>query len=164
MDTANRYSHIPGWGADLDEANRPAYPKERFPARPIGVHWDQPEQQEQKVPVLCSIERDGQITPLFGSPLPPTGVSGAIRTFAFKYSENDLRHWLLLLFADRTDMVEGIIDDFRRGHIPNLIDEMGLRAAWKHDRAGLARKAALAAAVVTVMVMLSRSRRRNGAR
>ena len=48
MKTANDYSHIQGWGADLDPQNRPAYPKERMPPRLSGVHWDQPEQQEQK--------------------------------------------------------------------------------------------------------------------
>ena len=31
------HAHIPGWGADLDPANRPAYPKERTPPRRVEV-------------------------------------------------------------------------------------------------------------------------------
>ena len=57
MDTPERFAHIPGWGADLDPADRPAYPKERIPARLPGLHWDEPAQQPQTVEVLRSIER-----------------------------------------------------------------------------------------------------------
>jgi hypothetical protein len=159
MEKINRFPHIPGWGADLDEANRPAYPKERLPARPIGVHWDQPEQQETDVEILCSSERDG-ITPIFGTTVPPSGVSGAVRRLAFKFSENDVRHWMLLLFADRTNMLEGVFDDLGHGHVPNLWKEMGLAAAWKHDRPAIIRKAAIAGAVVAAAVLLARRRRR----
>jgi hypothetical protein len=35
-------SHIQGWGADLDPANRPAVPMERTPPR-LDVPWDAPE-------------------------------------------------------------------------------------------------------------------------
>ncbi|MES2205593.1 MAG: hypothetical protein V4525_02210 [Pseudomonadota bacterium] len=55
-ETKRDYSHIQGWGADLHEKDRPAYPKERIPARDIGVHWEQPEQQKQTVKVLHSNE------------------------------------------------------------------------------------------------------------
>ena len=43
---------IPGWGTDLDPANRPAVPKERIPARLPGLHWDEPEPQPPSVEVL----------------------------------------------------------------------------------------------------------------
>ena len=104
---------IPGWGADLDPANRPAYPRERTPPRLDNVHWDQPEQQASDVLVLHSIERPG-ITPVFGTSVPPSGLSGAIRKRAFRRSENDLRHWLMLMFADRVNVVEGLLQDARR--------------------------------------------------
>ena len=44
---------------------------------------------------------------------------------AFKQSENDMRHWLMLLLADRVNVVEGLIDDLAHGHVPNLFKEMG---------------------------------------
>jgi hypothetical protein len=106
-------SQIPGWGADLDRKNRPAVPMERTPARLEGVHWDEPEQQPQHMEVLHSIERPG-ITPVFGATVPPSGLSGVLRRRAFTYSENDLRHWMTLLMADRVNVVEGVVDDMRR--------------------------------------------------
>jgi len=116
----NRHSHIVGWGADLDRANRPAYPMERTPPRLGPVHWsDPPESQERGVEVLRSSEYP-KMTPVFGSTCPPRGLSGKIRRQAFAFSENDLRHWLLLLCADRVDVGEGLIDDLARGHLPRV--------------------------------------------
>lgn len=150
---------IPGWGADLDPKNRPAVPKERIPARDIGVHWDLPEQQVQKVPVFHSTERTG-ITPVFGSSSPPSGLSGLLRKVGFQFSENDLRHWLILLFADRVNMVEGILQDLASGHIPNVFGEMGLRSEIKHNPKGLAQKTLVAgAAVGLVAFLIMRSRK-----
>jgi len=66
----------------------------------------------------------------------------------------------MLLFADRVNVVEGILDDLAHGHVPNVFAEMGGRAAWRHDRAGVVRKAAVAAAAVGLVVYLARRRRR----
>jgi hypothetical protein len=106
----NGHSDIQGWGADLDKSNRPAVPMERTPPRLHGVHWKQPAQQPRKVPVFHSTERPG-ITPVFGTSVPPKGLSGYLRKVAFKRSENDIRHWMLLLLADRINVVEGMIED-----------------------------------------------------
>jgi hypothetical protein len=103
---------IEGWGADRDPANRPAVPKERTPPRLDNVHWDVPEQQPVRVEVLHSTERPG-ITPVFGTACPPAGLSGVLRRSAFRHSENDIRHWLMLLAADRVNAVEGLIADTR---------------------------------------------------
>jgi hypothetical protein len=46
--------------------------------------------------------------------VPPSGLSGWIRRRAFRRSESDLRHWMLLLMADRVNVVEGLLDDARR--------------------------------------------------
>jgi hypothetical protein len=140
-------SHIQGWGADLDHANRPAYPMERTPPRLDNVHWDVPEQQPVNIKVHHSIERP-DITPVFGTSTPPTGWSGKIRDFAFTLSENDIRHWLLLLFADRVNVVEGIGQDLREGHIPNVLSEMGIRAELKHNPVGLAAKVLVVGGVI----------------
>jgi hypothetical protein len=150
---------IPGWGSDLDHKNRPAIPMERTPPRYIHVPQGQPVQQAQTVEVFCSPERPG-ITPIFGTAQPPKWLSGAIRRLAYKLPENDLRHWLMLLAADRVNMVEGIVDDLRQGHVPNVLGEMGIRAELRHNPAGLVRKALIAGAVVGgIMALRNRHRR-----
>jgi hypothetical protein len=97
---------------------------------------------------------------VFGTSTPPSGVSGLIRAGAFRYSENDLRHWGLLLFADRVNVVEGILQDLAHGHVPNIFAEMGIRSEWRYNRAGLVRKALVASAAVGLAVYLLRRRRR----
>lgn len=143
------HSHIQGWAADLDHANRPAYPMERTPPRLDNVHWDRPEDQPIRMKVYHSTERQG-VTPVFGTSTPPSGLSGKIRDVAYSLTENDIRHWLLLLLADRVNMVEGIGEDLMSGHIPNIFAEMGLKSEWKYNRAGLIRKVAVTAAVAGV--------------
>ena len=152
--------HIQGWGADLDRKDRPGVPMERTPPRFIHQPDGDPQQQQEKVEVLVSSERPG-ITQVFGTVQPPSGLSGMIRRAAFKASENDLRHWLLLLLADRVNVVEGIADDLARGHVPNLLGEMGIKAELKHNPAGLAKKVAIAAAVVGTAVYLINRRGRD---
>ncbi|AEG91501.1 hypothetical protein [Ramlibacter tataouinensis] len=156
--TAEDMSHIPGWGADLDRANRPAVPMERTPPRLDNVHWDAPAQQQPKVKVYHSIERPG-ITPVFGTSAPPAGLSGKLRDVAYRFSENDIRHWMILLAADRVNVGEGLLSDLAHGHIPNILGEMGAGAEWRHNRAGFVRKAVVASAAVGLAVYLLRRRR-----
>jgi hypothetical protein len=114
MESANeRFKDIQGWGADRDPNDRPAHPKERIPPRLDGIHWDQPPQQLSTVEILVSNERPG-ITPVYGTSVPPSGLSGFLRRRAFKRSENDLRHWVTLLLADRVNVVEGLLSDARK--------------------------------------------------
>ncbi|RZJ10506.1 MAG: hypothetical protein EOP39_08600 [Rubrivivax sp.] len=135
----SRFAHIKGWGSDGPRDRRPAVPMERTPPR-LEVQPAPPAQQPVNVEVLHSTERPG-ITPIFGSPQPPRGVSGMIRRAAFRYSENDLRHWLMLLGADRVDMVEGLASDLARGHLPRVYKEMGGRAELRHNPKGAVTKA-----------------------
>jgi len=139
-------THIKGWGVDLDHKNRPGVPMERTPPRYTPADMPTPPAQVQKVEVLVSNERPG-ITQIHGSKQPPSGLSGMLRRAAFKYTESDLRHWLILLGADRINVVEGIVDDLAHGHVPNILGEMGLKAEWQHNKAGLAKKVAIAGAV-----------------
>lgn len=151
---------IPGWGADLDPARRPAVPMARTPPR---LEHEPPPLTHQTnrglVKVFHSTERPG-LTPVYGTSTPPSGFSGLIRGAAFRYSENDLRHWLMLLFADRVNVVEGILDDLAHGHVPNVFAEMGARAEWRHNRAGFVRKALIASAAIGLAVYLVQRRRR----
>jgi hypothetical protein len=145
---AERHAHIVGWGADIKKSDRPAVPMERRPPRLEGVHWHHVEPQELRPEdeVLHSSERPG-LTPIFGSKQPPTGISGGLRRLAFGWSENDIRHWLVLLAADRVNMVEGLVGDLAHGRVPNLWKEYGGPAEWKYNKKGLAKKAAVVAAV-----------------
>jgi hypothetical protein len=151
-------ANIPGWGADLDHANRPGYPMERTPPRLDNVHWETPEDQPLTMEVFHSVERPG-VTPLFGTSAPPTGLSGRLRGAAFKLSENDIRHWLLLLLADRVNVAEGVAGDLLHGRVPNIFAEMGIKSEWEHNRAGLVRKVAIASAVAGAGYWLIKRRR-----
>ncbi|RYE89026.1 MAG: hypothetical protein EOO78_33930, partial [Oxalobacteraceae bacterium] len=138
--------------------DRPGVPMERTPPRFINIPDGDPAPQEERVEVLVSTERPGR-TPLFGTVQPPSGLSGMIRRQAFKLTENDVRHWLLLLVADRVNMVEGIGEDLASGKIPNVLAEMGIKAEFQHNKAGLAKKVALGVAVVGTAVYLMKRRR-----
>jgi hypothetical protein len=99
---------------------------------------------------------------VFGTAAPPSGLSGVLRRAAFEWSESRWTHWLLLLAADRINVVEGVVEDLGRSKIPNLFAEFGLGAAWKYDRPAFVRRAAgtaaVAAGVVGVLYLMSRSR------
>ncbi|WP_205504056.1 hypothetical protein [Rufibacter psychrotolerans] len=149
--TARDYSHIPGWGIDADPKNDPTYPmKHRTDEEQRGYTWQRPTQQPVTVEVFHSIERPG-VSAVFGTSVPPSGLSGKIRRLAFKKSENDYGHWLPLILADRINVVEGIIDDIKNGKFPNIWAEKGMPAEWKHNRSGLMQTAAIGVFLVAAV-------------
>jgi hypothetical protein len=83
--------------------------------------------------VLHSNERHN-IPAVFGTSVPPSGLSGMIRKIAFRYSEGSFAHWLPLLLADRVNVIEGFLSDLAHGHFPNIAAEKGWGARWKYDR------------------------------
>lgn len=123
-------ARIPGWGVDLDPADRPSFPRERFDPAASGAHWELPEQQPELVPRERSIEH-GRLTPVFGTTAPLRGLSGAMRRKAFVYSEARAAHWLILLAADRVDVVESRVLGLARGRLPKLLPT-GLRSELSH--------------------------------
>lgn len=139
---------IPGWGVDADDSNNPTWPMRdrRFDDAP-GRHWTSPPAQPQEVELLMSIEHNRRPA-VFGTATPPSGLSGMLRRLAFKSSESRWIHWLLLMGADRINVVEGVLADLGRGRPPNLWKEFGLGAAWKYDRPAFVRRAAVTGAVV----------------
>jgi hypothetical protein len=141
-------SKVPGWGVDANPENDPTYPmRDRSHEDKGGMSWKRPPQQEETVEILQSIERNN-LTAVFGTSTPPSGVSGMIRRQAFRYSESDWTHWLMLMAADRVNVVEGLVEDLGRGRIPNIPGEMGIRSELKHNRTGLMRKVAISGAVL----------------
>ena len=140
------HSSIPGWGVDADPENDPTYPYRERDKDDHSGEWVRPPVQQSDVEILQSIEHK-QRPAVFGTSSPPSGVSGMLRRGAFKYSESHWAHWLMLMGADRVNMVEGIVQDLARAKIPNIPAEMGMRSEWKHNRKGLVTKLAVTAAV-----------------
>jgi len=147
-------SQLPGWNIDADPENDPTYPmRTRTADDHKGYSWERPTQQPITIEVLHSIERPN-ITAVFGTSVPPSGLSGVIRRFAFKYSENSYLHWLPLLFADRVNVVEGVLSDLAHGHVPNIFAEKGYPIEWKYDKKGLILKLAAFTAVAAGATLL----------
>ena len=151
---SNDYTHIKGWGIDADPKNEPTYPMKKYTGDDHKrLNWERPPLQPVTVEVLHSNERPN-ITAVFGTSTPPSGLSGAIRRYAFQFSENQYMHWLPLLLADRVNVVEGIVDDLKRGHIPNIFAEKGMKAELKHTPKGFAKKVLVTLAVTSIAYAL----------
>jgi hypothetical protein len=153
-------SVIPGWGVDADPENDPTYPYREREKDDHSGEWARPPVQRSDVEILQSIEHKRRPA-VFGTSTPPSGLSGMLRRGAFKYSESHWAHWLMLMGADRVNMVEGIVQDLARAKIPNIPAEMGMRSEWRHNRKGLVTKLAVTAALgAAAFALLSRSRGR----
>jgi hypothetical protein len=94
-----------GWGADRSPADRPGHPKEKQPPGPTGnPHWIEPEPQMSGTVVVRDPRRP--VTPVYGTTIPPRGLSGMLRRFAYTIPTYKARRWMLLLLADRVDVIE----------------------------------------------------------
>ena len=153
---------IPGWGIDADPENDPTYPyRDRSGDDGLALNWVRPPLQEPDVEILQSIEHNRRPA-VVGTSTPPSGLSGIIRRAAFTYSESNWLHWLMLMGADRINVVEGVAEDLARGKVPNIPAEMGIRSEWKHNKKGLATKVAIGAAASAMLyVFLRRGDGRN---
>ena len=157
--TAKDPSQIKGWGVDADPKNDPTYPmKPRNDGQQAGHSWECPQQQPLTVEVLHSNER-ADVTSVFGTSTPPSGPSGALRRLAFRYSESSYGHWLPLVLADRVSVVEGVLSDLKRGHVPNVFAERGWKAEWKHNRTSLVRRILVRAILISAVVAYFSSRK-----
>jgi hypothetical protein len=76
------------------------------PPRPVGcAHWEEPERQPDPGNILRRESLD-ELTPVFGTAVPPRGISGWMRRIAYRIPEHHTKHWLVLLLADRMDALE----------------------------------------------------------
>ena len=145
---------VPGWGVDADPENDPVYPiKARNNGEHAGYSWERPAQQRATVEVLHSNERP-HLTAAFGTSTPPRFLSGALRRFAFKYSESSYGHWLPLMAADRVGVVEGIFYDIFHARFPNVFVERGWRADWKHQPGNLMLRIAVRVVLIVAVVLM----------
>lgn len=137
-----------GHEAEANARDWPAYPMRKESGdEHKGMSWQRPSQQEATVEILHSNERPN-LSAVFGTALPPNGLSGLFRRWAFRFSESNGAHWVILILADRINVVEGLLEDFGKGHVPNVPYEMGMKSDIRHNPRGFALKAALAALVI----------------
>jgi hypothetical protein len=125
-------STIPGWGVDLDPKDRPAVPKERLVTGQTGAHWTFPERQLERFAREKTPEHKF-LTPVFGTACPPRGLSGMIRRYAYTFSEARLAHWLLLLGADRVDVLEHRVEGLLTGAPDDAVAESGVMSELERN-------------------------------
>ena len=101
----NKRKKLPYWGADRRLEDRPGVPRETMPHPLAGAHWTVPEQQTPAPDVLVRADL-GRLTPVFGTRQPPHGLSGMMRRAAYRVPDWLVRHWMILLVADRVDALE----------------------------------------------------------
>lgn len=158
---AESHKNIEGWGIDADPKNNPTYPMKNYTgADHDRLNYERAPQQIQREEILKSNERPS-LTRVFGTSIPPSGLSGMLRRYAFRFSEGSSAHWMTLILADRINVVEGIVDDLAHGHIPNIFAERGWNAEWKYNRKNLVRNVAVGVAVASVLVVFLANRKKN---
>jgi hypothetical protein len=159
--TPDQYSHIPGWGMDADPENDPTYPMKHWNgADHQRLNYEKAPQQPIDIEVFHSIERPS-ISRVFGTSTPPSGLSGAIRRYAYdNYSEANALHWMTLILADRVNVFEGIIEDLSHGHIPNIFAERGWNAEWKYNKKGVIKELLIGAALITGAIAYSSAKKK----
>ena len=125
-------ARIPGWGVDLDPADRPSYPKLTDPSEPTGAHWTFPARQPGAETRERSVEH-AFVTPVFGTAQPLRGLSGRLRRLSYaRWSEGRNAHWLALIAADRVDVVESTVTALFRGRPDHVLAETGVAAEIGH--------------------------------
>src|SRR3954451_9667239 len=131
-------ARIPGWGADLDPADRPSYPKLQYAPESTGAHWRFPDRQPGAEGRERSVEH-AFVTPVFGTAQPLHGASGAIRRMAYaRFSEGKLAHWMLLIVGERVDAWESHLRALAPGRpdVPATGVRTELTAGGLRSRAG----------------------------
>jgi hypothetical protein len=103
---------------DRDPSSRPGVPMLNKPSVER-VMTGSLAQQAAHVPVMVGVEV-GKLTPVFGSAVPPRGLSGLIRRAAYHIPEHKAGHWLLLMLGDRIDVWEGRLERHPVGAIMAL--------------------------------------------
>ncbi|MXV16630.1 hypothetical protein [Hufsiella ginkgonis] len=151
---------IPGYGMDADPENEPTYPMKNYTGDDHNrINYERSEQQPADVELLMSTERPA-LTAVFGTSTPPSGLSGMIRRYAFKHSEDRYRHWIPLILADRINVYEGVLGDLAHGHIPNIFAERGLKSSWKYNKKGVIKKTVVAVLVTAAIISFFRRKKR----
>lgn len=94
----------PVMGADVSAHERPGVPMEHAPQALTPTAPQQIERQRARRGVIHAKGRP--MTPVFGTAQPLSGLSGVVRRMAYDIRETQARHWMMLLLADRIDVME----------------------------------------------------------
>lgn len=104
-EAAQTYTNIDeGLGSDQSPIDRPGVPQELRPQPLASAHWIEPEQQMTEPAPL--VGNGLQRTPVFSTAVPTHGLSGLLRRVAYGVPDYRARRWLLLMVADRIDVLE----------------------------------------------------------
>lgn len=96
---------VVGWGIDARQENRPGVPMEFDPPKPIGnPPYQEPPAQTAGTPTAKDPARP--LTAVFGTATPLRGLSGLLRRAAYRIPPYKARRWMMLVLADRVDVVE----------------------------------------------------------
>ncbi|HSH44258.1 MAG TPA: hypothetical protein VK966_00245 [Longimicrobiales bacterium] len=115
---------------------RPGVPMTARPSPAEGATWQRPAYQAGGEDHL---HRAGhELTPVWGSAQPPHGLSGLMRRVAYRIPEHFARHWLLLLVADRVDVLEDRIGEAMAEPMERIGFDAGARLARGNPLAVLA--------------------------
>lgn len=114
-------------GVDLDPARRPGVPRMHAP-EPLPHTRFPPERQRSRVTVLMHRRPHKTFPPVFGTAVPPRGISGLVRRAAFRSPDYHMRHWTLLLLADRVDLWEHRARSLLKIAAPAIVALAGIRA------------------------------------
>jgi hypothetical protein len=117
-------------GYDRDPARRPGVPMHAPASRATGAPETEP------VPQPGSGERTHRAalerpTPVFGTAQPLHGLSGVLRRVAYEIPEHHARHWMILMAADRIDVLE----DRAGGLMARPLEAVGAHGPAQHVRA-----------------------------
>jgi hypothetical protein len=88
--------------ADREPHRRPGVP---MVAAFSPIRMPEPVQQTGEPTSGVGVEVN-RLTPVFGTAIPPRGVSGLIRKSAYRIPEHHPGRWLLLMLGDRVDVLE----------------------------------------------------------
>src|SRR5687768_15586680 len=99
-----QYSRTPMWGADIEPERRPGVPMETDPRPLAGTHGrEHPAQPPSELPLKADHRPPTQV---FSTAMPPRGMSGLLRRWAYTQPDHRAKHWMTLLLADRIDVLE----------------------------------------------------------
>lgn len=102
-------------GYDAAPEDRPGIPMAADPHLDSGVRGGIPTQQRAGREWHQHRVGLDDVTPVFGTGQPPSGMSGVLRRAAYRIPEHEARHWLMLLMADRMDVLEHRVPELLRG-------------------------------------------------
>ena len=150
---------VKGWAIDADPENEPTYPMKKYTGDDHKrLNYERPVLQATTGEELHSNERPN-MTAVFGTSVPPEGLSGWLRKFAFRYSENHYGHWLTLMLADRVNVIEALIGDLKKGKIPNIFAEQGGNAQLKYNKVMIAKKLVFTVAFAVAFIWWRKKKR-----